>query len=272
MVGRVLGRGGSARAEIPPDTAAGTVPPLRRAVRRALVPRWLAALRTRVFTGLAAMALIVFSALTVLVDAGLTAGVDVAGSLTVQMVEHPWIAALMIAVSALGFEPMSLYVVAGVGALLWLAGYRVESAFALLASASFVLTQIVKALVARPRPEADIVRVFEPVAGHSFPSGHTLFYVTFFGFLGYASYALLKPGRLRTALLWLCGGLVLLVGPSRVWLGHHWPSDVLASYALGLAYLIVLVQLYNRVRLRPAESGEPGAESRRSRVAMSDSG
>ena len=252
LVARVVVSRECARQELAPDTAAGTVAPLRRSVRAALVPRWLAGLRTQVFTGVAAAALMVFGVLTALVGAGATAEPDLVGTLALQQAEHPWISALMVGVSALGFPPISLYLVLGVGALFWLAGYRVESTFAFFASASGVLTQTIKALVGRPRPEAGLVRVVESVPGHSFPSGHTLFYVTYFGFIGYVSYALLKPGRLRTALIWLSGALILLVGPSRVWLGHHWPSDVLASYALGLAYLIVLVQLYRRVRLRPA--------------------
>ena len=267
MLGRLVGRVGHLvgsllsslsrpQEEVLPDSTAGTFEPLRDAVRESLVPRWLAALRTQVFTGLAGLGLLLFGALTLLVQAGLTAGADLAGTLAVQQAEHPIIGAVMTGVSAPGFAPLSLFVVGGVGALLWLAGYRVESLFALLASASTVLTQIVKALIGRPRPEAELVRVTDAAAvtGHSFPSGHTLFYVTFFGFIGYASYALLKPGRLRTALVWTCAALIVLVGPSRIWLGHHWPSDVLASYALGLAYLILLVRSYSRVRLEPHSS------------------
>jgi membrane-associated phospholipid phosphatase len=252
LVGRLAGGRSRPSHEVQPDTTEGAVGPLRRTVRGALVPRWLAALRTQVFTGVAVAALAAFGALTALVGAGATADPDLAASLAVQQAEHPWLAALLVAVSAVGFAPISLYLVAGVSALFWLAGYRVESAFTLVASGSGLLTQVVKAVVGRPRPAAGVVRVVEPIGGPGFPSGHTVFYMTFFGFIGYVSYALLKPGRLRTLLLWLCGTLILLVGPSRVWLGHHWPSDVLASYALGLAYLIVLVQLYRRIRLRPA--------------------
>ena len=251
VAGRLTARYGGPRPEIAPDSTEGTVEPLRQAVGRALVPRWLAGLRTRAFTGLAAAALVAFGALTALVGAGATAQPDLTTSLVFQQAEHPWVGALMVAVSALGFPPINLLLVAATGALFWLAGFRVESTFALVAGASGLVTQAIKVLVARPRPDAGLVRVVEAVPGHSFPSGHTFFYVTFFGFLGYASYALLKPGRLRTALLWTCGALILLVGPSRIWLGHHWPSDVLASYALGLAYLILLVQLYRRVRLAP---------------------
>jgi undecaprenyl-diphosphatase len=97
------------------------------------------------------------------------------------------------------------------------------------------------------------VAVVQGIGGHSFPSGHTLFYVTFFGFLAYLAYAQLKPGRVRTAVLWATGLLILLVGPSRIWMGHHWASDVLASYALGLSLLVVLVQWYARRRMLVSE-------------------
>lgn len=252
FVGRLFGRAEeTADPEILPETTEGTIEPLREAVRGAIVPRRLVGLRTRAFTGLAGAALLLFGALTVLVTTGATAEPDLAASVTVQQAEHPWLGALMVAVSALGFPPINLALIAGVGTLLWLAGYRVESRFATLAGIGGVLTQGVKLLVGRPRPEAGVVRVAEAVPGHSFPSGHTFFYVTFFGYVAYLSYALLKPGRLRTLLLWLSGALIVLVGPSRVWLGHHWASDVLASYALGVAYLILLVRLYHRARLEP---------------------
>ncbi len=236
---------------IPPDAGEGAVEPLRTAVRRSLVPRWLVALRTRIFSSVAASALAVFASLTALVSTGLTAGPDLAVTLAIQQADTPLIGALMTAVSVPGFMPSAVLVVISVGAFFWLAGYRAESLFALGASMSYFVTELIKSLVERPRPDADAVRVTTAIPGYSFPSGHVLFYVTFFGFVGYAAFALLKPGRLRTAIVWICGLLILLVGPSRIWLGHHWLSDVLASYAFGTAYLILLVRLYGAARLRP---------------------
>jgi membrane-associated phospholipid phosphatase len=234
---------------VQPDTVEGTDEPLRQAARRSLVPRWLAALRTRTFTALAAMGLMVFGGLTFLVTGGLTADADLVATQAVQGIAAPWFGPLMLGVSAFGFSPQSYIIVAIVAALFWRAGYRTESGFALAAAASAILTELIKALVGRPRPDAEVVDVIVGATGHSFPSGHTLFYVSFFGFLAYLAYAQLKPGRVRTAVLWLTGILILLVGPSRIWMGHHWASDVLASYALGLTYLVLLVQLYGRRRL-----------------------
>jgi membrane-associated phospholipid phosphatase len=239
----------SEASPVQPEAVEGTDAPLREATKRSLVPRWLAALRTQTFTGLAGIGLMIFGGLTFLVTGGLTADADLVATQAVQGIAAPWFGPLMLAVSAVGFAPQNVWIVAVIAALFWRAGYRTESGFALAASASVILTEGVKLLVGRPRPDADLVAVIEGAAGHSFPSGHTLFYVTFFGFLAYLAYAQLKPGRLRTAVLWLTGILIVLVGPSRIWMGQHWASDVLASYALGLTYLVVLVQMYARRRL-----------------------
>ena len=72
----------------------------------------------------------------------------------------------------------------------------------------------------------------------------------------------LRPRALRGAIV---GGLVMLlalVGPSRIHQGHHWPTDVAASYLLGTSYLIVLIGLYRRVkgdvgRSEDAQRGTP---------------
>ena len=239
----------SAAGPVQPEAVEGTDAPLREATRDSLVPRWLAALRTRTFTALAGFGLMLFGGLTFLVSGGLTAGADLVATQAVQDIAAPWFGPLMLGVSAFGFPPLSYIIVAVIAALFWRAGYRTEAGFTLAAAASAILTELIKAVVGRPRPEADLVTVIEGVGGHSFPSGHTLFYVTFFGFLAYLAYAQLKPGKLRTGVLWLTGLLILLVGPSRIWMGHHWASDVLASYSLGLTYLVLLVQLYGRRRL-----------------------
>jgi membrane-associated phospholipid phosphatase len=73
-----------------------------------------------------------------------------------------------------------------------------------------------------------------------------------YGFLAWLAWTLVRDQGLRvgaTATLLL---LVALVGPSRVYQGHHWPTDVTASYLLGTAYLIVLIATYERLKAREA--------------------
>ena len=95
----------------------------------------------------------------------------------------------------------------------------------------------VKAVMRRPRPVAgvDLRVVVAPLGGSSFPSGHTITYVGVYGFLAYLAHTLLRPARLRRAIVAALVGLVGLVGPSRIQQGHHWFTDVTASYLLGLA-------------------------------------
>ena len=90
-----------------------------------------------------------------------------------------------------------------------------------------------------------------PLGGSSFPSGHVLTYVGTYGFLSFLVYSARQAaawcaGRCRSALV----GMIGLVGPSRIYQGHHWPTDVAASYMLGLSYLIALMALYRHVKAR----------------------
>jgi membrane-associated phospholipid phosphatase len=102
-----------------------------------------------------------------------------------------------------------------------------------------------KALILRPRPLPPAVRVVvAPLGGTSFPSGHVLTYVAFYGFLGFLLSEHLRDGALRNASVASLTAVLALVGPSRIQQGHHWTTDVVASYLLGLAYLYALVELY----------------------------
>jgi membrane-associated phospholipid phosphatase len=110
-----------------------------------------------------------------------------------------------------------------------------------------VLMFSVKEFVERPRPPAELRKVYiEPWDIHSFPSGHTTHYVVFFGFLFFLALGMLRPRLLRWAALGLLGSLVVLVGLARVYLGAHWPTDVLGGYLLGGAVLGIAVRGYKR--------------------------
>lgn len=115
-----------------------------------------------------------------------------------------------------------------------------------------LVTTVVKAAMHRQRPVAGVdVRVIAaPLGGSSFPSGHTITYVGIYGFLAYLVHTLLRPIALRRAVVGGLVGLVALVGPSRVHQGHHWFTDVTASYLLGMSYLLGLSRLYRGWKAR----------------------
>src|SRR5207253_11484704 len=117
-----------------------------------------------------------------------------------------------------------------------------------------LMSTALKGVTQRPRPLAPQVRV--PVAqlgGSSFPSGHVLTYVGVYGFAAHLANGLIRPEATRRVVVGGLVGLVAAVGPSRIYQGHHWPTDVLASYLLGISYLVGLATLYNRLKRRQLE-------------------
>jgi undecaprenyl-diphosphatase len=199
--------------------------------------------------------------LLLLLGVALAAVVSVEGVLSVDLgitreVQEPrlidtLLQPLMVFVSALGYDfwPYLLLAVA----VAWLLLQRQWVAAALVAATALAdgLTVLVKVIVARPRPTPDLVEVYRTVSGYSFPSGHVVHYVAFYGIIGYLAWRRLRTrppprGLARTALrvlLVLCCVLVALVGPSRVVLGAHWPTDVLGGYLLGGACLLLLIAI-----------------------------
>ena len=152
--------------------------------------------------------------------------------------------AMMGAVSQLGWRWISVGTRASLSTLMWAAGFRMESAFTVSTWSGDVVTVLIKTRVLRPRPTKDLVRVMGELEEASFPSGHVVHYVTFYGFLFYLVFIHLKQRWFRTALLTLLAGVILLVGPSRIYMGHHWPSDVAGAYLVGTLWLGVIIIAY----------------------------
>ena len=121
-----------------------------------------------------------------------------------------------------------------------------EAVFALITVSSVVLTSVLKVLIGRPRPPAFIGNpgdLFWSVGQFSFPSGHVLFYIVFFGFVAFLAWSHLT-GCMRWVIISMCGVLIVLIGPSRVYLGAHWASDVIGSYVIGTLWLLMIILGY----------------------------
>lgn len=97
-----------------------------------------------------------------------------------------------------------------------------------------ITVEIVKTLVHRSRPfGADFLD-----GGFSFPSGHSAIAVALYGFLGYCFYQFTKKHGRKMFTLPLSGLLILAIGFSRIYLGVHFPSDVLGGYFVGFLWLV----------------------------------
>lgn len=157
---------------------------------------------------------------------------------------------LMRGLSWLGFVPQVDLLIALAIAVLFFLGLRWEAMAAIFAALGPVVGSIVKLIVNRPRPSANLVHVMRQLDTLSFPSGHVLLATAFYGFIAFLGYALLKPGWFRTLYLVLFGILIGLMGPSRIYLGQHWFSDVMGAYVLGSLWLLLSIRVYRWGKLR----------------------
>ena len=109
-----------------------------------------------------------------------------------------------------------------------------------------VLNQLLKALFARPRPY--FVDPLLPASGYSFPSGHAMESLVVYGMLAYFAVLALASWRARTAVVFGAALLVVLIGFSRMYLGVHYFSDVVAGFAAGGVWLSTCITAMESVR------------------------
>ena len=125
------------------------------------------------------------------------------------------------------------------------------------AAGSLLMTVAGKALVGRTRPPlSDAVPPYEYSA--SFPSGHSLNSLVISGTIAYLLFIYLDSKRARILTVLVAAVFIVAVGLSRVYLGHHWLTDVLVAWSLGLAWLAILITVHQllharRIRNLPAQ-------------------
>ena len=104
---------------------------------------------------------------------------------------------------------------------------------------SALLNQALKYTIQRPRPTE--YRIIDE-SGYSFPSGHSMVSAAVYGFFIYLICKNIKNKYLKFGLIVLLGLLIILIGISRIYLGVHYTSDVLAGFLISISYLIIFTQ------------------------------
>jgi undecaprenyl-diphosphatase len=184
---------------------------------------------------LAATCLGLFAGLALAVHAGWTQALDRGLMLAVGRTRSPWATPVMRAVSVLGSGsveiPLAILVSLRLAAL---QRRRAAAGYAAATFSGWALSGLAKLAVRRPRPHV-LPRLMRGGGWFSFPSGHATLAPLVFG-LGSLIWSAPWPVRMRLGGLLLATGLTLLIGYSRVYLGMHWPSDILGGYLMGVGW------------------------------------
>lgn len=135
-----------------------------------------------------------------------------------------------------------------IGGVFWLRQKRdYILPFFMTVAGSQIFEFILKRIIQRPRPLSGVY----PEGSFSFPSGHAVVVIGFFGFLMYLALKNIKKRKDRAA-VWIFGALViLLVGFSRLYLGVHYFSDVIGGYLLGAIWLAIGIYIHQKNLNKP---------------------
>ncbi len=156
-------------------------------------------------------------------------------------------------VTALGSTVVLTLAVVIVSAYLWIGNAPAKAAFLIVAvTLGSMLNRLLKFGFARPRP--DIVDHGTFVSTESFPSGHTANSTIIYLMLGMMLARVEASYRVKLFIFSVCVAISLMVGMSRIYLGVHWPTDVIAGWAVGAAW--VLICWYVLIRIQPVGTRE----------------
>ncbi len=217
----------------------------QEAAQKATAPARRRTYRTVLFQGSLIVAASALAFLTFLVKSTPFFPIDLTITRGIQFISNPVFAQLMTLISWPGFPPQAIIIPLLAVVALWVLGLHWEAVAALVAAVtSSALDGLIKDLIRRPRPAANLVHVFRILNSYSFPSGHVVFYTVFFGFIVFLAFALLKPSLKRTLVMVFFSLLILSVGVSRIYLGQHWASDVAGAYLLGILILVANIAFY----------------------------
>ncbi len=196
---------------------------------------WLLAL-----TALASVAFVVVALLVTAHESGTALDLAVAPALVQTAVEHPAVAGVGRVLDVLGGTVVAVLAVAAASAWLLVARHVLLAACLVASALGILLNSAVKYLVDRPRPAT--VGLLLDESTPSFTSGHATSSITVIAALGIVALVAVRS-RWRWALALPLFALVPLIGLSRVFMGVHWPTDVLGGWALGAAWTSMVALL-----------------------------
>lgn len=211
--------------------------------------------------GLGSAAAAVFAGFAGAVEEGWTQTLDERTLRWLAARRTPLLDEVMLEITSLGNGAVLVMLVGIASVFLWLTHHR-WSVYILLAGVigGKVLNNLLKNAFGRPRP--DMIERIEQVSSLSFPSGHAMSSLIVYGSVAYLVGRLEPAPRLRRT-TWAFSVLIILgIGISRMYLGVHYPSDVLAGFLAGLAWLAFVASGVTAVRFFAPRRPKTEAEER----------
>ena len=160
----------------------------------------------------------------------------------VQGLETSWLTSIMKTFTTIGSTPFVVGItVAGMGFLLYKRHRAQAVLLFVVVIGSGLLNIILKSIFKRARPE--LHRIVD-IGGFSFPSGHTMFAFSLYGIIAYIAWRNLKTASSRALLFLFAAFMIIMIGISRIYLGVHYPSDVIAGIFASALWMTIATTVY----------------------------
>lgn len=184
---------------------------------------------------LALLSILIFDEIADHVYAEKTHAIDIFLSQSIYHIRTPWLTEIMKGISFLGAE--FTLIIASLGIILLAIIHRKREAvfFTGVLLLGALLNHVLKILYQRPRPDIDPLI---SLSSFSFPSAHAMNAFIFYAVVSYFVFHITKRTLLSVVVVAIAISIILLVGFSRIYLGVHYPSDVLAGYFAGFCIFV----------------------------------
>ncbi len=173
-------------------------------------------------------------------------------TLQIQQIKFAAFESLMMFLSWLGnfYQAVTTLVIACLG-LWYFKKKRMMSGLGISTLGAVAISEILKLIVSRPRPNSGLIHQVERFSkDDSFPSGHVLYFIGFYGFLLFLSFTLIKSKFWRNLVSGVLFLMIVFIGVSRIYMGSHWFSDTLGSYLVGSVWLYAVVFIFRKLGTR----------------------
>lgn len=188
--------------------------------------------------------LIISSIIGIMVYNGINPYVDTIGyNLLVKNLRNPFLTSIMKIITVLG-NPETIIVICIITSILV---FQKNKQLSMIISLNLIMitciNQILKEIIERPRPTG--YRLLD-INGYSFPSGHAMVSLAFYGLYIYLINKTIKNKKLKIFLNTILSVIIILIGISRIYLGVHYLSDILVGFFLSIIYLLAVTNLLNK--------------------------